>query len=213
MALCILTAGVAAIAFVSGVPLPDQNLWSTLVSSESAERATVVFLYPLSLLYVVCPESSGVIVFHGCHVLLAAIGTFLLVHRWTRCRIEAFLAGGGASLCLASMMSWLPLNAMAASSCLPLIIWFADRALVRDRCAIIPLACAVSAQMLTGSLPIILLTWLGLATLTLDFARHEVRDGTSGNPAQELALATQRLAAVLLIASGLCATQLLPFLI
>jgi Bacterial membrane protein YfhO len=171
-----------------GVPFLAQ--WNTQV------------LYPPSLFYLLLPLSWSLGVFCLLHLFWGGLGMFLLARDWSKNSLAAAFAG------IVFAFNGLMLNSLiwpatvAALGWMPWVVRFVEQARCEGGKKIGVAAIIGALQMLTGGTEVVLLTWIFLGTLALrSFLRGEI-------PRVKMLL---RLAAVVLLVSGLCAAQLLPF--
>ena len=174
--------------------LPFLAQWNTLT------------LYPLSLIYLLLPEPWGLGAFVLAHFWLAGMTMYHAARHWSGNRLAASVAGltYAASGLMQHALMW-P-NNIAALAWMPLVILMAERA-AREGGRRIVIAAAVAAlQLLTGAPEIIFLTWMIIGLMWVAHWRW----GTAG---LRLSLKSGRVIAVVgLLAFGLTALQLLPFL-
>jgi hypothetical protein len=175
----------------SNCGLPFLAQWNTLA------------LYPLSLIYVTLPLPWSLNLFLLAHIFLAGVGMYALGRHWFGSRFGASVAG------LAFAWNGLTLHCLmwpchvAALAWMPWVILGCERAAKEGKGALYGAALAGACQLTTGSPEFILLTWLVAgATILLDILRGDVRLSCGG----------LRLAFVALLAAGLSAAQLLPWL-
>jgi hypothetical protein len=159
-------------------------------------------LYPPALFYLLLPLSWSLGVFCLLHLFWGGLGMFLLARDWSRNSLAAAFAG------IVFAFNGLMLNSLVwpsiicALGWMPWVVRLTEQAR-REGGKKIGVAAIIGAlQMLTGGTEVILLTWILLGTLALRaFLHDEV-------PRLKTFLRT---AAVVLLVSGLCAAQLLPF--
>ena len=160
-------------------------------------------LYPLSLVYLVFPLPWSLSYFCLGHLFLAGLGMYFLAHRWTGCRYAAGVAGLAyvANGVMFSCLLW-P-NYTVALGWMPWVVLAVERSWREGGRWIVGAAVVSALQLLSGVPEIVLLTWMLLGALWLvELARA---NGARGAMAGRFAL-------VVLLAAGLTAAQLLPFL-
>ncbi len=171
--------------------LPFLAQWNTLT------------LYPFSLFYLIFPLSWSLGVFNLAHMFLAGLGMYFLAHRWTGNRLAASVAGLVYAF---NGLSWDALmwsNNIAALGWMPWVVLCMERAWREGGGRNLMLAALVGAmQMLTGAPEIIILTWFTMGVLWL----MEWMGG--GVPRGRM---LWRFLGVGMLAAGLAAAQLLPF--
>ncbi len=155
------------------------------------------------MLYILLPLTLGLNLFLLLHLFLAGFGMYLLASQWTKNRLAGAVAG------VAFTFNGLTLNCLMWTSNLAALAWIPWVILVVEQAwslggKWVVLAALVSAtQMLAGAPELIVFTWLILFALLIGkLAAHR--------PAFLHIFA--RVILVALIASLLCAAQLLPFL-
>ncbi len=190
----------AAVAQAGSVPLwnPWVGFGAPFLADASAELA-----YPLTWLLLPLPAPLQFEVFAVLHGLLAALGAAALARRLVGGELAALTAG--ASYALAGpLLSALGLyHHYAGAALLPWVLWALEGLLRRadQRCAL-ALAALAAAQILAGSLDLVLMTGLlALGRLAFAFARGKAA-------ALKPALGPLTLAAGLALA--LAAVQWLP---
>ncbi|MDB6112475.1 MAG: hypothetical protein JWR69_4225 [Pedosphaera sp.] len=161
-------------------------------------------LYPLSLFYLVFPLSWSLGVFGLGHLILAGMGMYFLARHWTGNQLAAAVAGVAFAFNGLSwhMLVWV--SNLAAWAWMPWVVLAVESAWRKGGGRPIALAAlAGGVQLLTGSPEIIFLTWCVVGGLwLLDFWRGEEPRGRL----------LGRVLVVGLLAAGLAAAQLLPFL-
>lgn len=160
-------------------------------------------LYPPSLFYLLLPLTWALGVFCLLHIFLAGMGMYFLAARWTGSRAGAALAGvvfafNGLSL---NFLMW-PSH-LATLAWVPWVILLAEQGWAVGGRKLILAALAAGMQVLAGGPEEILFTWLIL--LALAAARFRV------HPAG-LATVARRFLTIGLLAAGMAAAQVLPFL-
>lgn len=175
--------------------LPFLAQWNTLT------------LYPLSLLYLLLPLAWSLGVFCLGHFYLAGLGMYFLALRWTENRFAAAIAGLAFTFnaLMLNFLMW-P-NDIAAMGWLPWVVLAVQRAWREGGRRVLTAAMVGTMQMLSGAPEVILFTWVFLGALWLgEFAQGHL--AFRGPRVARFG----RLAAVVLLISGLSAAQLLPFL-
>jgi hypothetical protein len=159
-------------------------------------------LYPPSLFYLLFPLSWSLGVFCLLHLFLGGLGMYFLAERWTGNRLAA--AGAGIAFAFNGLM----LNSLMWPAIIPglgwmpWIVWLTERAWREGGRMIIAAAITGALQMISGAVEVVLMTWAVLGALgAVEFI---------GGKAPRGAMAARSLCVVLLI-TGLCAAQLLPF--
>src|SRR5438067_6849236 len=137
------------------------------------------------------------------NLLLAGAIMYLLTYRCTGDRFASSLAAVAFALNGFTFNCLMWISNMGALGWMPWTILFVERAWREGGRAILWAALIGTLQMLSGAPEIILMTWAILAALWLG---HIL---TRSVPAKA---STSRLAVTILLISGLCAIQLLPFL-
>ncbi|HUD83849.1 MAG TPA: hypothetical protein VMQ67_10115, partial [Candidatus Saccharimonadales bacterium] len=160
-------------------------------------------LYPPSLFYLLLPLTWALGVFCLLHIFLAGMGMYFLAARCTGSRAGAALAGvvfafNGLSL---NFLMW-PSH-LATLAWVPWVILLAEQGWAVGGRKLILAALAAGMQVLAGGPEEILFTWLIL--LALAAARFRV------HPAG-LATVARRFLTIGLLAAGMAAAQVLPFL-
>jgi hypothetical protein len=160
-------------------------------------------LYPPALFYLLFPLSWSLGVFCLLHLFWGGLGMFFLARHRTQNHLAAAFAGiifAFNGLMLSSLI-W-PAT-VAGLAWMPWVIWLTERAWREGGRTLILAAVAGAMQMLSGGTEVTLLTWVLLGAVSLfEFIR---RDGLR-------AKILWRTGLVVLLISGLCAAQLLPFL-
>jgi len=159
-------------------------------------------LYPPALFYLLLPLSWSLGVFCLLHLFWGGLGMFVLAQRWTQNWFAAAFAGIVFAFNGLMLNSLLWPATIAGLGWMPWVVWLTERAW-REGGGALTLAAVVGAlQMLSGGTEVVLLTWGLLGALGLaDFIRGE-------SPRVRILL---RAVLVVLLISGLCAAQLLPF--
>jgi hypothetical protein len=171
-----------------GVPFLAQ--WNTQV------------LYPPALFYLLLPLSHSLGVFCLLHLLLGGLGMYFLADGWTQNRFAAAFAGVVFAF-NGLMLNSLTLPATIASlGWMPWVVWLTEKAWRQGGRTLIVAVAAGALQMLSGGVEMILLTWGLLGALGLaELVRGK---GPRGKMLWRAGL-------IVLLITGLCAAQLLPF--
>ena len=159
-------------------------------------------LYPPALFYLLFPLSWSLGVFCLLHLFWGGLGMFLLARAWSLNSLAAAFAG------IVFAFNGLMLNSLlwpaivAALGWMPWVVRCTEQARCEGGKKIGVAAIVGALQMLTGGTEVTLFTWILLGMLALRaFLLGEI-------PRVKLVL---RMMAVVLLVSGLCAGQLLPF--
>ena len=160
-------------------------------------------LYPPSLFYLVFPLSWSLGVFNVAHLFFAGMGMYFLARRWTGNNFAAAVAGTAFAFNGLSwhMLMWI--SNLAAWAWMPWVVLLVERAWREGGKQIAVAGAAAAMQMLTGGPEIILMTWLFCGALGLGELFRSV------TPRRKK---FSRSVMVALLAAGLSAAQLLPFL-
>ena len=159
-------------------------------------------LYPPALFYLIFPLSWALGVFNLLHLFLGGLGMFFLARHWTGNHFAAAFAGivfAFNGLMLTSLM-W-PAT-IPGLGWMPWVVWLTERAWREGGKTMILASLAGALQMLSGAVEVVVLTWALLGTLALVAL---VRGGPSRGKMLLRAIL------IVLLISGLCAAQLLPF--
>lgn len=196
-------------------------LWNPYVNCGAPFLAqwNTLCLYPGALIYLLLPLPWSLGFFCVAHLFLGGMGMRALAERWTDSRFGAAVAG------VAFVFSGLVLgcviypNYLVALGWMPWVVLATRRAWQEGGRSVVLAALAGAMQMLSGAPEIILLTWGLLAALMLVQGKSKKAKGKSAEapdaPASPFAFYLLpfacRFAAVILLITGLCAAQLLPF--
>ncbi|WCJ59373.1 YfhO family protein [Fontisphaera persica] len=158
--------------------------------------------YPGLWLFLALPLPQGLGWFCLAHLLWAGLGMYFLARQWTGQAVAATLAGwwyvfNGATF---SCLMW-P-NYVAALAWMPWVLWSAERAWQHGGRSTLLASAFAALQLLTGVPELIALTWL--AIIVLAALACFAAPGFQGK-------ILLRLGAIILLAAGLAAVQLLPF--
>jgi hypothetical protein len=159
-------------------------------------------LYPPALFYLIFPLSWSLGVFCLLHLFFGGLGMYFLARHWTGNSFAAAFAGivfAFNGLMLNSLMWPATIPGLAW---MPWVVWLTERAWREGGKTILLAAFAGALQTLSGAVEPVFLTWallgaLGLAALV-----------RGGSPRGKIFL---RAILIVLLVSGLCAAQLLPF--
>ena len=197
--------------------LPLWNPLSNCGAPFLAQWGTMV-LYPFSVIYLVLPLPWSLSAFCFAHLVLAGTGMYWLARRWVGDGLAASVAGMAFvfSGFMFACLIW-P-NYLVALGWMPWVVGLAERAWQEGRGRVVQAALAATMQMLAGVPEVALLTWLVIgAVWVLEFgkdgkrkAEGGKRKAETGDRAEPGAMAV-RLGAVVMLAAGLMAAQLLPF--
>jgi hypothetical protein len=159
-------------------------------------------LYPPTLFYLLLPLPWSLNVFCLLHLFLAGLGMFFLARDWARSDFAAALAGVVFAFSGLMMGSLLWPSIISGLAWMPWVVRYAIRGW-REGGRILVIAAVFGAlQMLSGGVEVVLLTWVLIGVLG-------VAEIVSGSMPRATVLA--RFAIIILLISGLCAAQLLPF--
>ncbi len=159
-------------------------------------------LYPLSLIYLLAPLAWSLSAFCLFHLFLAGLGMYFLARRWTGSQAGGALAGvvfafNGLTL---NFLMW-PSH-IATFAWMPWVILLVEDGWKHGGRKMIAAALAAAMEVLAGGPETLLFTWLVLLTLAAAACARE--PGAIWRTAR-------RLAGMGLLALGLAAAQLLPF--
>ena len=171
-----------------GVPYFAQ--WNTMV------------LYPGSLIYVLFPLPWSLAWFCVLHILLGGIGMFRLGRQRTNCGFAGAFAGVAFAFGGMLLGCIIYPNYLVAFAWMPWLFLLLPEATAKGGRQLVWLALIGSMQMLSGAPELILMTWILAALLVAVSAKTEA--GWAWKPIAHLVL-------VIVLISGLCAFQLLPF--
>ena len=182
--------------------IPLWNPYNNCGIPFSAQWAPLVF-YPPSLIYLLLPLPVSLGYFTFAHLYLAGIAMYFLVRRWTGSNFPAAVGGMAFGLNGIAFHSLMWPHTMATLAWMPLVVLTVERAWREGGKGIFFAALTGAMQMLTGSPEAILFTWVFVLLLAL---------GSVGGDRLPFLRTLRRLVMVVLLVSGLCAVQLLPFL-
>ncbi len=172
-----------------GVPFLAQ--WNTLT------------LYPPSIFYLLLPLTWSLPVFNLAHLILGGAGMYFLLRKWLGNDFPAALGGVAYAFngLFLNSLAW-PNNS-AALGWMPWVVLTMQGAWTVGGKRLLVAAIVGALQMLTGAPEVIALTWLLVIVLWCA--------STFRNPRQLAGPQFLRLSSAVLLISGLCAAQLLPF--
>lgn len=182
--------------------LPLWNPYSNCGAPFLAQWGTMV-LYPFSLFYLLLPVPWSLNVFCLAHLCWGGTGMSALAARWTGSRF----AGGVAAVAFifngVTLSSLMWPNYSVALGWMPWVVFCVDRVLAeRDRRKIVLASLAAGMQLFSGVPEIVLQTWMLIgAVCAMRLAASQAK-----------AAPICRISFVVLIAAGLAAAQLLPFI-
>jgi len=182
--------------------VPLWNPFSNCGAPFMAQWGTLT-LYPFSLIYLLLPMPWSLHLFSFGHLAWGAVGMYVLGRSWTCNRLAGAAAGvffvfNGLTL---SCLLW-P-NYAVALGWLPWVILLAERAVQQGGRPLFWATLAAACQLLSGVPELVLLTWLTIAALAL---RERFQGGLRWGSL------LMRLGLVVVLAGGLAAAQILPFL-
>ena len=167
-----------------------------------AQWNTLVF-YPLSLIYLLLPMPWSLSFFCLFHLFLAGLGMYFLARRWSGSQFAGSAAGVAFAFSglMLSCLKW-P-NNMAGLGLFPWVVFALDKAWAGERYGVMAAALVSATQLLSGAPEMIFVTWmlagiLGLRRFCVEKERRV-----------EIVLKST---AIIVLAAGLAAPQLLPFL-
>jgi hypothetical protein len=160
-------------------------------------------LYPLSLFYLVFPLPWSLGVFGLVHLWLAGLGMYFLVRAWTGSGLAAAFAG---TVFAFNGLTWFGLiwpQVLAALAWMPWVVLAIERAWQQGGRWLVVAAQVAGVQLLSGGAEVVALTCLVVGALLAEalWARTVPAGNLLG-----------RTLAVGVLAGGLAAAQLLPFL-
>jgi len=159
-------------------------------------------LYPPALFYLLLPLSWSLGVFCLLHLFWGGLGMFVLARQWTRNHFAAAFAGVVFAFNGLMLNSLLWPATVTALGWMPWVVWLTERAWLEGGRTLVIAAISGALQMLSGGTEVVLLTWALLTVLALaEIFRGELPRGQT----------FRRAALVVVLISGLCAAQLLPF--
>jgi hypothetical protein len=182
-------------------------------------------LYPFSIIYLLFPLPWSLTYFSFAHLFLGSLGMFYLCLNWSGSRAggavagTAYLFNGLAFSCLI----W-P-SYLVALGWMPWVVLTAERAALDGGRRIVFAAVVAALQLLAGAPEIVAMTWLLMAALWIhSLIRRPRSEDATIRENEQLDWATTarkwivrnrvlscRILAIVLLAAGLAAAQLLPF--
>jgi hypothetical protein len=193
-------------SFVAALAAGAWPLWDPWVGfgQPLLANANAQLLYPPTWLNLLVQPGTYYTLYLLGHLLLAALGAFLLSRRWGVSQAGSFVAAGlwvssGPLLSLGNV--W---NHLAGAALLPFLL-LAVEAVVHEggRRTLVVLAAVIALAVLAGSPDFLLLAAVPVGALLWP---------RSASPQAPLAARVGRLAAAAALGAGLCAAQLLPSL-
>ena len=178
--------------------------WNSLIHCgvpHFAQWNTMV-LYPGSLIYVLFPMPWSLAWFCVLHILLGGVGMFRLGVARTESGFAGAVGGTAFAFCGMLLGSIIYPNYLVAFAWMPWMFLVLPGALDKGGREVVRLAIFSSLQMLSGAPELILMTWVLIAAIAIATARTKV----AWNRAPLL-----NFVSVVVLISGLCAFQLLPF--
>lgn len=182
--------------------IPLWNPYNNCGIPFSAQWAPLAF-YPPSVVYLLLPLPVSLGYFTFAHLYLAGIAMYFLVRRWTGSNFAAAVGGMAFGLNGVAFHSLMWPHTMATLAWMPLVVLTVERAWREGGKGVFFAALTGAMQMLTGSPEAILFTWIFVLLLA---------SGSVGGDSLPFFRTFRRLVMVVLLVSGLCAVQLLPFL-
>lgn len=178
--------------------------WNSLIHCgvpHFAQWNTMV-LYPGSLIYVLFPMPCSLAWFCVLHILLGGVGMFRLGVERTESGFAGAMGGTSFAFCGLLLGCIIYPNYLVAFAWMPWMFFVLPEALEKGGRNLVRLAIFSSLQMLSGAPELILMTWALIATITIATARKN---------AEWISGPLLKFASAVLLISGLCAFQLLPF--
>lgn len=176
---------------LSNCGLPFLAQWNTMT------------LYPLSLFCVLFPLPWSLCIFNLAHLFLAGVGMYAVARRWTQNELAAGVAGAAFACNGLALHCLMWPNNIAALGWMPWVVLSVEQGWRHGKERMLIGAGVAALQAFTGAPEIILLTWSIVAGLLI---------GTLWNLSQSRWRVLCRAGATGLLAAGLAAIQLLPFL-
>ncbi len=159
-------------------------------------------LYPPALFYLLLPFPWSLNVFCLLHLFVAGLGMFFLARDWTRSDFAAALAGVIFAFSGLTMGSLLWPSIISSLAWMPWVVRYVMRGWREGGRALVIAAIVGALQMLSGGVEVVLITWVFIGVLGV----AEFISGTVPRLTMPV-----RFAIIVLLISGLCAAQLLPF--
>ncbi len=158
--------------------------------------------YPLSAIHLFLPLPWALGFFCFLHLWIGGLGMYLLARRWNANDLSGAFAGTAYVFNGIVFASFIWPNYFVALAWMPFVVLLAERAWSEGGRRVVPAALAAALQLGSGAPELVLLTWGVVAVLWfVDFAE---------TPASAVRMLS-RVAAVVALAAGLMAVQLLPF--
>lgn len=180
---------------------PFWNPWIHCGVPYFAQWNTMV-LYPGSLIYVLFPLPWALAWFCVLHILLGGIGMFRLGRQRTNCGFAGAFAGVAFAFGGMLLGCIIYPNYLVALAWMPWLFLLLPNATAKGGRHLVWLALIGSMQMLSGAPELILMNWVLVTLLVIAPANTEA--GWNWKPLAHLV-------SVIVLVSGLCAFQLLPF--
>ncbi len=195
-------------AFWQGRIVPLWNPLNNCGAPFMAQWGTMS-LYPGSLIYLLFPLPWSVSYFWLLHLFLGGMGMYFLARRWTGVNSAAALAGtifvfNGVTV---SCLQWT--NYIVTLGWMPWVVLLSERAWREGGRRVIVAALVVALQLLAGVPEMVIFTWLIIGAMWLADFHKSSAPGPIGNIFYQR---TVRIASVAILAAGLTACQILPFL-
>jgi hypothetical protein len=162
---------------------------------------TTMCVYPGTFAFVLLPMPLSVNWFIVAHLLLAGVGMYRLARLWTDNGFAASAAGLGYVFAGFMTCSTTWPGYIAAMAWMPFVVLTSTRACSNGGRNILWAAASATMQLLTGAPELILMTWAVVGAVFI-----------AETPRREALPRLLRLSGVVLLATGLSAVQLLPFL-
>lgn len=160
-------------------------------------------LYPFSILYLLFPMPWSVNFFSLLHLWWGGLGMYYLARHWVNQPAAGVLAGAAFVFNGATLSALVWPNFTVALGWMPWVVWLTERAMHGGGRLLLAATAAAAMQLLSGFPELVMMTWLvvGIVAVHLCIRRYE--------PWRTVFL---RLMGIILLASGLVAIQILPFL-
>ncbi|MEK7675148.1 MAG: YfhO family protein [Verrucomicrobiota bacterium] len=181
--------------------LPLWNPYSNCGVPFLAQWGTMT-LYPFSFVYLLLPLPWSLNFFCLAHLFLAGLGMYFLAGRWLGNRWAASVAGTAFVFSGVTLACLVWPNYTVALGWMPWVVLQAERAWSEGGRRVVLAAAIAALQMLSGAPEIVLLTWVLFVGLWIT---HFI-----GRGCDRLSM-LRRMAALVLVTSGLVAAQLMPF--
>lgn len=176
-------------------------------------------LYPVALIYLILPLSWSLSFFCLLHLFFAGLGMYGLAYRWTEDRLGASVAGLIFTFNGLSLNSLMWPSQMATFAWVPWVVLAVEKGWQEGGGKVIWAGLAGATQMLCGGPETILFTWWMIAGLwVVSLKAKACALPTDGSTPQHHLIVHYRfntglrLGTIVLLALGLSAAQLFPFL-